>query len=149
MALVWSLVVFVHVLAATFWVGGQLMLAFVVMPLLRRTVRPEITGEVAKLSGRRFAKIANFGLLPVLVATGVILAWHDGVRMDNLNGTVFGHVLEIKVIVVALVIALAGAHGLVARRFSRRGVRGLAILTMALSIVILLFAGALAVLPAP
>ncbi len=147
--LIWSLVLFVHILAATFWVGGQLMLAAVVMPLLRRSARPELVREMAGLAGKRFATLTNVGLLPVLAITGVLLAWHDGVRFGNLNSTPFGRVLVVKVVLVAVVFALAGLHGAMARRLSRRGVRGLAIATLLLSVAILGLAAALAVLPGP
>ena len=84
MSLLWTLVLFTHIAAATFWVGGQLMLVFVMMPVMRRTARPELLGEMATLSGRRFAKVSNFGLFPVLVLTGILMAWHDGVRLHTI-----------------------------------------------------------------
>ncbi|WP_276941409.1 hypothetical protein [Ferrimicrobium acidiphilum] len=146
--LVWSFILFVHILAATFWVGGQLMLSVVVVPLLRRA-RPELLREIAGLTGRRFTNITNFGLLPTLVVTGILLAWHDGVRLSNLNNTDFGHVLEVKVALVIVVFILASLHGAAARRLSRRGVRSLAITTMILSIAIIALAATLAVLPGP
>ncbi|NNN02236.1 MAG: hypothetical protein HKL86_10440 [Acidimicrobiaceae bacterium] len=149
MLLLWTLVLFTHIAAATLWVGGQLMLVFVMMPVMRKTARPEMLAEMARLSGRRFAKISNLGLFPVLVVTGTLMAWHDGVRLSTVNSTSFGHVLEVKIVVVALVLGLAGTHGFAARRLSRRGVRSLALVTMALSVVILALAAALAVLPSP
>jgi len=149
LSLLWTLVLFTHIAAATFWVGGQLMLVFVMMPVMRRVARPELLGEMARLSGRRFAKVSNFGLFPVLVLTGILMAWHDGVRLHTVNTTSFGHVLEVKVVVVALVLGLAGGHGVAARRLSRRSVRSLALVTMALSVVILALAAALAILPSP
>ncbi|MBW4077009.1 MAG: hypothetical protein HIU84_00555 [Acidobacteria bacterium] len=148
MSLVWTVVLFVHVSAATFWVGGQLMLVFVVMPLLRRTAPPEVIGKMARMSGRRFATISNFGLFPALLVTGPLLAWHDGVRLHDLTGA-FDHVLEVKVFVVVVVLGLAGAHGGAAKRLSRRGVRTLALLTVALSVLIVALAAALAILPTP
>ena len=149
MPFLWTIVLFVHVAAAIFWVGGQLMLVFVIMPLLRRSATPEVVGQLARLSGRRFAKISNWGLFPALVLTGPLLAFHDGVRLHNLSDTSFGHVLELKIVVVALVLGLAGAHGVAARRLSRRGVRSLALLTMALSVLIVALAAGLAILPTP
>ncbi|WP_298404112.1 hypothetical protein [Ferrimicrobium sp.] len=146
--LLWSLVLFVHILAATFWVGGQLMLATVVVPLVRKS-RPELLREIARLAGRRFAVLTNFGLLPTLVVTGVLLAWHDGVRLDNLSTTAFGRVLEIKVVLVVAVFILASMHGAIARRLSRKWVRGLAIATIILSVAVVALAAMLATLPGP
>ena len=149
MTLVWTLVLFAHIAAAMFWVGGQLMLVFVIMPPLRRSAPPEMVGQMARLAGRRFAKISNWGLFPVLVLTGPLLAWHDGVRLHSLDHTTFGRVLEIKIVVVIVVLALAGAHGAAARRLSRRGARSLALVTMTLSVAIVALAAGLAILPAP
>lgn len=146
---IWSLVIFLHVVAAAFWVGGQLMLAVVVMPALRRSAPPEQVQQVASVAGQRFARLTNAGLLPLLAVTGLLLAWHDGVRPHNLTTTAFGRVLVIKGVLTAFVFALAGAHGAMARRFTRRGVRGLAIFTVVISLVILGLAAALAVLPGP
>ena len=147
--LIWSLVVFLHILAATFWVGGQLMLVVVVLPMLRRGARPELVRELAASSGRRFAIVTSFGLLPILVATGLLLAWHDGARLGNLTTTAFGRVLLVKAALVVVVFSLAGLHGVAARRLTRRGARGLALATLVLSIAILGLAAALAVLPEP
>ena len=41
----WSLIRFVHVLAAMGWVGGQLLLSVVVLPVLRQQLRPLFGGH--------------------------------------------------------------------------------------------------------
>ena len=147
--LLWSAVLFVHLLAAVFWVGGQLMLSVVVMPLLRRTAPAATVRELAAASGRRFTTITWHGLLPALVVTGLLLAWHDGVRPANLGATAFGRVLLAKAALVVVVFGLAAAHGAVARRLGAPGARGIAIATLGLSVLILALAAALAVLPGP
>jgi putative copper export protein len=83
------------------------------------------------------------------VVSGPLLAWHDGVRPSTLNTTDFGRVLEIKIVLVLVVLGLALAHGLTAKRLSRRASRRLGLATMGLSVLILGFAAALAVLPSP
>jgi putative copper export protein len=55
---------FLHVLAATIWVGGQLTLAALV-PVLRR-----FGSEVPRAAARRFNQVA-WTAFTVLVATGV------------------------------------------------------------------------------
>ena len=64
---------FLHVLAATVWVGGQLTLAALV-PALRRFDR-----EVTRVAARRFNQVA-WVAFAVLIVTGVwnILAVPDG-----------------------------------------------------------------------
>ena len=147
--LVWSTVLFLHLLAAVFWVGGQLMLSIVVLPLLRRTAPPATVRDLAVASGRRFTAITWRGLLPVLVVTGVLLAWHDGVRPASIGSTAFGRVLLAKAALVGVVFGLAAAHGLLARRIGRGSARAIAVATLVLSVLILGLAAALAVLPGP
>ncbi len=149
MTLLWSFVLALHLIAATFWVGGQLMLVFVMMPVLRRTLESPALGQAATLAGRRFARVSNHGLFPTLVVTGVALAEHDGVRWSMLGSTGFTRVLVVKVVLVGIVITLALSHGVAARRLSRSGVRSLALVTVALSVLIVALAAALAILPAP
>lgn len=136
-------------MAATFWVGGQLMLVIVVLPLLRRGASPTLVRELATATGRRFAAITNLVLLPVLIVTGLALAALNGVRPNNLTTTPFGRVLLAKAALVVVVFSLAAIHGLVARRVGRRGIRLLAIATLLISIAIVGLGAALAVLPGP
>jgi putative copper export protein len=98
---------FVHVLAATVWVGGQLVVAGLVPGLRRRD--PALPRAVA----RRFAVIA-WPAFAVLVVTGIwnVLAVHAA-----WNGR-YGTTLMAKIAVVALSGASALAHG---RARSRAG----------------------------
>ena len=59
----WSLVRFVHVTAAMGWVGGQLLLSAVVLPVLRRQLEPAARGPLVHAVARRFALAANAALL--------------------------------------------------------------------------------------
>lgn len=146
---IWSLVLFVHVTAAAFWVGGQLMLSFVVMPALRRDSPPEQIRAIAQAAGRRFTAVTNHVLLPALVVTGPMLAWHDGARWSNLATTAFGHLLVVKVSLVVLVFVMASLHGIVARRTTRRGVRIYAIITVVASVGVLALAAFLSMSSGP
>jgi putative copper export protein len=82
--------VFVHVLAATIWVGGQLTLAGLVPGL--RQMSPDAPRAVA----RRFNQIAWPAFL-VLVATGI---WNI-VDIDPAWDTAYGTTLMVKIGVVA------------------------------------------------
>ena len=92
---------FLHLLAMGLFVGGQLMLAAVVVPAVRG--RDEDVRAVA----RRFGMASAVALL-VLIATGAIMAsdrhrWSDGT-------------LHAKLAVLAVVIGLIGAHAVGPRR---------------------------------
>jgi putative copper export protein len=87
----WATVrVFLHVLAATVWVGGQLTLAGLVPGL--RSIGPDAPRTVA----RRFNQIAwpAFG---VLVATGIWNLNEDDPNWD----TEYGRTVMVKIVVVA------------------------------------------------
>ncbi len=91
---------FVHVFAATVWVGGQFSLAALV-PGLRK-----LSPDAPRAVGRRFAQLA-WPAYGVLVATGIwnLLAVHA-----TLTGA-YGVTLMVKITVVALSGIAAWAHG--------------------------------------
>ena len=98
---------FLHVLAATVWVGGQLTLAGLVPGL--RAAAP----EAPKLAARRFNRIA-WPAYAVLVATGI---WNIG-AVGKDRSTEFWVTLFVKIVVVALSGITAFLH---ARATSRAG----------------------------
>lgn len=104
----WSTVrVFLHVAAATIWVGGQLTLAGLV-PGLRA-----LGSEIPRTVARRFNRIA-WPAYGVLLATGL---WNI-VELDPRWDSDYGRTVMVKIAVVALSGATALAH---ARARSRRG----------------------------
>jgi putative copper export protein len=95
-----TLRIFLHVLAATVWVGGQLTLAGLVPTL--RSAAP----DVVPVAARRFNRIAwpAFG---VLVATGI---WNL-VEVDlGSTSTAYQVTLMVKLVVVALSGVGAAVH---------------------------------------
>jgi len=98
---------FLHIVAATVWVGGQVVLAALV-PAVRRTGGPESTRAAA----RRFQMVA-WPAFAVLVATGVwnLAAVHVGDQSDAYVTT-----LIVKLALVLVSGACAFGHILVARR---------------------------------
>ena len=101
-----TLRLFLHVLAATIWVGGQLVLAALV-PALRRA-----GSEVPRAAASAFNRIAwpAFG---VLVVTGI---WNIAAEGDR--GPAYRTTLTVKLVVVAASGVTAFLH---ARATSRRG----------------------------
>ena len=90
---------FLHVLAATVWVGGQLTLAALV-PTLRA-----LGTEVPKAAARRFNQVA-WPAFAVLVATG---AWNIAAEHDKDHGA-YRTTLIVKLVVVAVSGATAFLH---------------------------------------
>ncbi|HEY5357265.1 MAG TPA: hypothetical protein VIJ82_06165 [Streptosporangiaceae bacterium] len=94
LAVSWDTVrLFLHVLAATVWVGGQLTLAALV-PVLRR-----FGAEVPRAAARRFNQVAWLAFA-VLVATG---AWNIvAVRGEISHNASYRATLIIKLAVVGI-----------------------------------------------
>lgn len=138
----WSLVRCVHVLAAMGWVGGQLLLSGVVLPVLREQLEAGVRVPLVRATARRFALLANVGLLPTLIGTGTALAWHRGVTFGSLDEPGYGRLLAAKLVLVVASVALAAVHGVLA--MSRpRVARPLAMAGLASSVAIVIFATAL------
>ena len=138
----WSLVRFLHVTCAMVWVGGQLVLSGIVLPILRADLDPAARVPVVHAMARRFALVANAGLLPLLLATGIALAWHRGVTLEAFDDPGYGRLLGIKLVLVVASIALAAAHGILASR-QAPGARSAAVAGLATSLGIVVFATAL------
>jgi len=92
----WDGVLWLHLLAMAFFVGGQLMLAAVVVPVLRGA-HPVALWAAARRFGMG-TLIAVF----VLVLTGAAMATHYDRWTDS--------TLQVKLGLVVLVAVLVGAH---------------------------------------
>ena len=114
----WQAVLFHHLVAMAFFLGGQLLLAFAVIPALRGDQDRERLRAVA----RRFGW-GSLVALGVLIATGAAMASHLHLWSD---GT-----LHVKLTLVAAVLVLAGLH----LRFSRAHLLQAAIFLVTLGIV--------------
>lgn len=119
---------FLHVLAATVWVGGQLTLAALV-PTLRRH-----GGELARAAGRQFNKVA-WPAFAVLIATGI---WNMAAEHDKAHGR-YRTTLVIKLVVVAISGVTAFLH---ARSRSKAAIAAFGALT-GLSAILALLLGVL------
>jgi hypothetical protein len=114
----WQLVRWLHLLAMAFFVGGQMMLAAVVVPVVRRGEEREPIRAVA----RRFAA-GSVAAIGVLVITGALMASHYD-KWDDAE-------LWVKLGLVAAVGVLVGWH---ARRPELHALEG-AIFVASLAIV--------------
>jgi uncharacterized membrane protein len=117
----WATVrLFLHVLAATVWVGGQLVLATIV-PVVRSRAEMDVVRAVA----RRFQQIA-WPAFALLVATGIwnLAAVHVGDATNAYRTTLF-----VKLLLVG--VSGGGALGhIMARRPAAKGaLAGLALLS--------------------
>ncbi|HEY9556439.1 MAG TPA: hypothetical protein VIR58_06880 [Acidimicrobiales bacterium] len=139
----WSLIRFLHVLAAMCWVGGQLILSLIVLPALRRSsLAPDVRVPLVRAAAKRFGMVANVVLLPTLLATGLALAAHRHLSWEILGNPGYGRLFSIKMVLVVTAVALAAIHGIVASR-RPTSARPLAIASLVASVSIVVFATAL------
>ena len=102
LAVSWDTIrLFLHVLAATIWVGGQLVLAALV-PVLRR-----FGSDTLSAAARRFNQVA-WGAFAVLVVTGI---WNIVVvRAQISHSASYRTTLIVKLVVVVISGVTAALH---------------------------------------
>jgi uncharacterized membrane protein len=93
----WNGVLWLHLLGMAFFVGGQLMLAAIVVPVLRGAA----DREPLRTAARRFG-IGTLVAVGVLVITGAAMASHFHRWSDS--------TLQVKLGLVVVVGLLIGAH---------------------------------------
>ncbi|MBQ0827095.1 hypothetical protein [Streptomyces tagetis] len=140
---VWSLVRFVHVAGAALWVGGQLALSLIVLPLARHLLADADKDRFTERAGRRFGMLTGTVFLPAQLATGWALAWHRGVTWASLAEPGYGRTLAAKLGLFALVMLAAAGHGLAHARGRPALARALAVVSLTGSLGVVLLATAL------
>ena len=114
----WQAVLYLHLIAMAFFLGGQLMLATAVVPALRSGQDRERLRAVARSFGW-----GSLIALAVLIATGSAMAGHLDLWGD---GT-----LHVKLALVAVVLVLVVIH----LRYARARLLQIAIFLVTLGIV--------------
>ena len=139
----WTVVRFVHVAGAALWVGGQLTLTLIVLPLARRALSDEDRSRVMPAIGRRFARITLAAFLPSQVLTGVALAAHRGVTFGSLAEPGYGRTLAAKLILVVVAMVTAAGHGIASAKGQPALARVLTLCSLVCSLGVVLLATAL------
>ncbi|MFB6778392.1 MULTISPECIES: hypothetical protein [unclassified Streptomyces] len=139
----WSLVRFVHVAGAALWVGGQLALSLVILPLARHLLAPEAKDRFTAAAGRRFGLLTGAVFLPAQLATGWAMAWHKGVTWASLAEPGYGRTLAAKLALFVVVMLAAGGHGIAHAKGHSELARILAVASLVGSLGVVLLATAL------
>jgi copper resistance protein D len=98
-----------HVLAASVWVGGTIILVFVAVPYAR-TLPGDMRAQGLRALGRGW-RLFGWGAMAVAVVSGVQLAIADGAFDDATSD--FDAVLVVKIAAVGLLMAGAFLHDFV------------------------------------
>ena len=108
--------VWLHILAATAWVGGIFFLIFVVVPWLRQGDRA-LAASVMRATGARFRNV-GWACFAIVLLTGTFNLWMRGVRFENFVQlewltSDFGKAVVLKLGVFVLVLLLSAFHDFV------------------------------------
>jgi putative copper resistance protein D len=141
----YTISVYVHVVAACAWVGSMLFFSTVLVPVLRRPEQAVAAGPLVRLVGLRF-RTFGWVCIGTLLATGVLNLGMRGVGLDTLTSGPFwadgfGRALAYKLASVVVVVGLTGVHdALSLRPQARRLASWLGRMTLVASLLVILFA---------
>jgi len=96
-----SMATFVHLLAASVWLGGMIYINLVFMPILK-TLEPSAAGQMVRENAKRFPIIAWVSV-GFLIITGVMLLNADALFDFS---TDYGTFLTLKMITIAIMISI-------------------------------------------
>jgi putative copper export protein len=105
-----ALIMWVHLIAASIWVGGSIFIGIVLAPLLK-TFSDSVEGRLSIMIrvGRRFNVIGVPSLI-VLILTGIYNSMGIIEKPSMILGTNYGIVLFIKIILVIILIIIFAIH---------------------------------------
>lgn len=114
MSVIYYLSVYIHILSATFWIGGMLFTVAVLVPATRHKLLKNKKGAFFALIGKKFSRI-SWILFIVLIITGITNLLTRGFTVDQLLTTsfwinIFGGNLFIKLLLFAAVLIISGIH---------------------------------------
>jgi len=115
-ALEQAIITWIHLIAASIWVGGSLFIGIVFSPLLKTmTSSIEERMQIMILVGKRFNKVAVPSLI-ILMVTGLYTSHVLIGKPDLLISTSYGIYLIIKIILVIALIITYAVHVRVIRK---------------------------------
>src|SRR3989337_3614089 len=112
-----KLSLFLHILAALFWIGGMLFLTIVVVPLLKTIKGVQERSSIYQVVGKSF-RFWGWIAIIILVITGPLNLYLMGIPLSilldpSIHSTPYGKVLSIKISFVILIILTSLLHDFV------------------------------------
>jgi putative copper resistance protein D len=101
-----------HILAATIWVGPQVFLFAVAVPALRTVADVKERARLIRLITTRFGYLA-WGAMAVLVVTGIGNLFENDRSIHYLFHHHFGAIFQVKMTLVAATVILTAVHSFV------------------------------------
>ncbi len=101
-----------HILAATIWVGPQVFLFAAAVPAVRTIEDAKERARVMRVLTTRFGYLA-WGAMVVLVITGIGNLYEEDLDIDVLFDLNYGTIFELKMALVIATIVLTALHSFV------------------------------------
>ena len=110
-----KLALFLHIIAAIFWIGGMLFLTLVVAPFLKSIPDPREKSKIYQFVGKTYRFWGWVAIILLLVTGPIILYYLYAIPPGEIHtaiasGTGFGHALGAKLALVALIVASSLVH---------------------------------------
>lgn len=99
----WMIIVWIHLIAAMFWIGGMLFFSIVLIPSLKGTPTAERKNLVSRI-GRQF-RMSGWIALGLLIVTGIVRLYHRGIPLHS-----YGSALLVKLLLVLVMVSLTLLH---------------------------------------
>ncbi len=101
-----------HILAATIWVGPQVFLFVAAVPAVRTVEDAQVRARITRVLSTRFGYLA-WGAMVVLVITGIANLFEDDESIGELFDMNFGAIFMAKMVLVVQTIVLTALHSFV------------------------------------
>ena len=115
MDILWLFIRWIHVIAAVVWIGGNLILAMVIVPHFRQNLPPVQRIQILTLIGKRFEPIV-WGCVLILIFTGLANIFNSvdlfSADTSQLVNT-FWTALGIKLLLFIILLVLTGLHSFI------------------------------------
>ncbi len=102
----------IHILAATIWVGPQVFMFVAAVPAVRTIEDMQIRAGVMRVITTRFNYLA-WGALTVLVITGIANLYEHDAPVSELFDENFGVIFQFKMTFVIIAVVLTALHSFV------------------------------------
>ena len=108
---------FLHIIAALFWIGGMLFLTLVIAPFLKTIQDAKERSRIYQVVGKSF-RFWGWVAISILVITGPVNLYLMGIPVESLidpsfHSTPYGKTLDIKISFVILIIVTSLLHDFV------------------------------------
>ncbi|MBI3399027.1 MAG: DUF4149 domain-containing protein [Deltaproteobacteria bacterium] len=109
-----KLSLFLHIIAAVFWIGGMLFLTLIVAPFLKAIQDSKERSRIYQIVGKSF-RLWGWVAIAILAITGPLNLYLMGIPLKKLidpafHSTSYGKVLAMKISLVILIVLTSLSH---------------------------------------